>query len=220
MIKSFIIHLSKIPSSLSSARKLQTDLKNINIDAELFEGTYGNDAVWLLEKESRTVHPFGPKGPSDEKYVRKNMRPGVAGCFYSHYNLWKRCVELNQDICIFEDDVKIIRPLIPVKFNDILIIATGDNKIDDYLTYINNPTGEPMATGYYHLSMPGTVGYLISPIGAKKLLKTYKSTFLASDNAINKNIVDIQIHNYIVGLANLEKISLTKTMGFWEKFNG
>jgi len=45
----------------------------------------------------------------DEKDVPKLSRPGVIGCFYSHYNLWKRCVELNEPIMIFEDDVKFYR---------------------------------------------------------------------------------------------------------------
>ena len=67
--------------------------------------------------------------------------------------------------------------------------------------------------------MPGTPGYLITPQGAKKLLDCYENTFLPSDNAINTSVVNIQIHSYLIGEANLEKKSLTKASNFWGSFN-
>jgi glycosyl transferase, family 25 len=218
-MKAFIIHLSKIPSSLESALQLQQDLKSINIDAELFEGTYGNEAEELIKKENRTVHNINFKGNEiDERGIGKAMRPGVIGCFYSHYRLWKKCVNLNETICIFEDDVKIIRPLTPIKFKDILVTVLGAKKNRKYIHYLQDPQGEPKAEEYYNSSMPGTPGYMITPQGAKKLLSCYKNTFLPSDNAINTSIVDIKIHNYLIGEANLEKKSLTKASTFWKNF--
>jgi GR25 family glycosyltransferase involved in LPS biosynthesis len=67
--------------------------------------------------------------------------------------------------------------------------------------------------------MPGTCGYLIKPEAAKKLLNEYKNSFLPSDNAMNVMVVDIQVHNYLVGSANLDKRSLTRSKGFWNKFS-
>jgi hypothetical protein len=66
--------------------------------------------------------------------------------------------------------------------------------------------------------MPGTVGYMITPDAAKKLLINYKKTFLSSDNAINKGVVTIQIHSHIMGIANLDKQSLTASKKFWERY--
>lgn len=218
-MKTFIIHLSKISSSLESALQLQQDLKSIDIDAELFEGTYGNDAVEIFANENRSVHPISFKGLEvDERYSNKAKRPGVMGCFYSHYRLWKKCVELNETICVFEDDVKIHRKLIPVEFTDVLVITLGARKSEKYKQYLTDPTGEPAAEQYHNSSMPGTTGYLISPQGAKKLLSAYKETFLASDNAMNTLVIDIKIHNYLVGTANIDKKSLTKASKFWKEF--
>jgi glycosyl transferase family 25 len=218
-MKTFIIHLSKIPSSLESAQQLQLDLKNINIDAELFEGTYGNDAEDLMIEENRKIHPISFKGlPIDDHYISKNNRAGVKGCFYSHYRLWQKCLDLNEIICIFEDDVKIVRPLTEVNFEDVLIITLGARKSDRYRQFLYEPEGEPRAEYYHNASMPGTTGYLISPQGAKKLLSTYEHTFLASDNAMNKMVIDIKIHSHLVGLANLDKKSLTRSTEFWNKF--
>jgi glycosyl transferase family 25 len=218
-MKSFIIHLSKVKSSLDSALLLQQDLKFINIDADLFEGTYGNEAEELIKKENRSVHPTSFKGNDmDERGLLKAMRPGVIGCFYSHYRLWQKCAELNETICIFEDDVKIVRPLIPVKFDDILITVLGARKNRKYKQYLDTPSGVPAAEEYFNSSMPGTPGYMITPQGAKKLLQYYKDTFLPSDNAINTTVVKIQIHNHLIGEANLEKKSLTKASNFWKEF--
>lgn len=220
MYKTFIIHLSKIPSSLESATKLQKDLLDIDIQAKLFEGTYGSDAEKIFEKEKRQVHPISFKGVGiDERYENKTRRPGVMGCFYSHYRLWKRALKLNEPICIFEDDVTIHRKLVPVEFEDILIVSLGAKKSDRYKHFLNNPTGEPRAEDYQNASMPGTTGYIITPAGAKKLLNAYRKTFLASDNAINKMIVDIKIHSHLVGEANLEKKSLTRAISFWKEFD-
>jgi GR25 family glycosyltransferase involved in LPS biosynthesis len=218
-MKSFIIHLSKIPSSLESAQQLQTELKKINIDAELFEGTYGSDVEEIFEKENRTLHYRSFKGVApDDHYIEKANKPGVKGCFYSHYRLWKKCVELNETICIFEDDVKIERALIPIEFKDILITVLGARKSYRYEEFLLNPSGDPVAQPYHNSSMPGTCGYLIKPEAAKKLLNEYKNSFLPSDNAMNVMVVDIQVHNYLVGSANLDKKSLTRSKKFWDNF--
>lgn len=220
-MKTFIIHLSKIASSLESAIKLKKDLKSFGIDAELFEGTYGNEAEELIKIENRCVHNISFKGHEiDERGIAKAKRPGVIGCFYSHYRLWKKCQELNETICIFEDDVSIIRPLVPVDFEDILITVLGARKNEKYLQYLHHPEGNAIAAEYLNSSMPGTPGYMITPQGANKLLNYYKNTFLPSDNAINKLVVDIKIHSHLIGEANLEKKSLTKASNFWRSFNG
>jgi GR25 family glycosyltransferase involved in LPS biosynthesis len=218
-VKSFIIHLSKIANSLNSAVRTQQDLKAIGIDAELFEGTYGNEAEDIFKQEGRTVHPINFRGnPTEERDKNKAGKPGVMGCFYSHYRLWKKCVELNETIGIFEDDVKVLRPLVPIDFEEVLVVAMGSRKNEKYLQYIHDPQGECHAAEYRHKSMPGTVGYLIKPAAAKKLLNYYQNTYLSSDNAINRCVVMIQIHSHIMGSVELDKKSLTVSTKFWERY--
>jgi glycosyl transferase family 25 len=218
-MKSYIICLSKISESVKTATHLKNQLEQFKMPAELFEGTYGSDAEEIFTNENRTVHPVSFKGLEvDERYSNKAKRPGVMGCFYSHYRLWKKCVELDETICVFEDDVKIYRELIPVDFTDVLVLTLGARKSEKYKQYLTDPVGKPKAEQYHNSSMPGTTGYLISPQGAKKLLETYKQTFLASDNAMNTMVIDIKIHNYLVGTANIDKKSLTKASKFWKEF--
>jgi GR25 family glycosyltransferase involved in LPS biosynthesis len=229
-MKNFIICLSKIEASLKTATDLKNQLEEYGADVELFEGTYGSDAVIMMEKENRKLHPWGIKGPRHvasteinlERKTSKTSTPGVKGCFYSHYNLWKKCAELNEPIIIWEDDIVLSRPYTNVNWEDVLIVALGHPaKSEKYRHYLDTPTGEPAAADYYQSSMPGCCGYAIKPHAAKKLIEEYKNSYLPADNAINQHYVKIQIHNHVMGIALIKKDgkhSLTRTT-FWNNYN-
>lgn len=228
-MKNFIICLSKIESSLKTATDLKNQLKSYGADVELFEGTYGHDAKRMMQEEGRTLHPWGIKGPPKDGIIPEpdpnfHWGPGIQGCFYSHYRLWQKCIELNEPITIWEDDIVLSRPYLEVEWQDILVLALGHpGKTDKYRHYLDNPEGEPIAADYYQSSMPGNCGYAIKPHAAKKLVETYSKTYLPADNAINRHHVIIQIHNYVMGIAITKqdgKKSLTNTKTFWEKYNG
>jgi GR25 family glycosyltransferase involved in LPS biosynthesis len=224
-MKSFIINLSKIPTSADTASHLKTQLEEFKMPVELFEGTYGNDAVAMMEKENRTLHPFGIKGPDvvadpTARPTLKGNTPGVKGCFYSHFRLWQKCVELNEPIIIWEDDIVLTRPYIPVDWTDVLILALGHpSKTEKYRHYLENPQGIPTAKPYFQSSMPGCCGYALKPHAAKKLVNIYANTFLPADNAINQHHVIIEIHSHVMGIALIKKDgkkSLTRT-SYWDE---
>lgn len=222
-MKTFIICLSQIDSSFESAKFLKDSLKSYNIEAELFEGTYGHTAVKMMAVENRILHNVGVKGIIDNsnKNILKMQMPGVKGCFLSHYRLWQKCVELNEPIIIFEDDIEIKREFILIDWQDVLIVALGHPaKSQRYIHFLNNPVGNPSPKYYGQSSMPGTCGYAIKPHAAKKLVDTYRNSFLSSDNCMNKNVVGIEIHSHVMGIARTKingKKSLTKTK-MWEKY--
>lgn len=225
-MKNFIICLSNISASLETAINLKNQLVDTNVEVELFEGTYGTNAVKMMEDEGRTVHPIGIKGPraginKDNRSAEKMQSPGVKGCFYSHFRLWKKCVELNEPIIIWEDDIVLVRKFISVDWDDVLIVALGHpTKSLKYMDYLENPEKFAAAKDYYQSSMPGCCGYAIKPHAAKILIDTYNKTYLPADNAINQNLVKIQIHNNIMGKALIKtdgKQSLTRTT-FWNTY--
>jgi GR25 family glycosyltransferase involved in LPS biosynthesis len=228
-VKSYIIHLSKIPASLTTATSLKSQLESFGMDAELFEGTYGNDAVKMIKEERRTLHPWGIKGPPTNGVIEPidpnlHFVPGIQGCFYSHYRLWQKCVKLNEPIAIWEDDIVLVRPYRPVEWTDVLVLALGHpKKTLKYQHYFDAPTGDAAAVDYHQSSMPGCCGYALHPHTAKKLIDIYNKTYLPADNAINQHHVKIQIHNYIMGMALTKKDgkkSLTNAKpSFWEDFN-
>jgi GR25 family glycosyltransferase involved in LPS biosynthesis len=148
--------------------------------------------------------------------AQKMSRPGVIGCFYSHYHLWQQCAELDEPVLIFEDDVKFFRGWAPVEWEDILIVSLGKTAYlnDPYKTYLETPVGSAQPMTWRNFSMPGTSGYAIQPMAARKLIKFYKNYFCPSDNAINQQVCTIQIHNYLMGRHTLPEEgnqSMTKT---------
>jgi glycosyl transferase family 25 len=226
-MKTFIIHLSKIESSLKTAIETKTVLNNYGIEAELFEGSYGNQVKEKYLLDGRRYHPWnfkgGPKHIFDDEYRDSQQTPGEMGCFDSHFRLWEKCIELNEPIMILEDDVVFSRPWIPVEWDDILITVFGNpTKSAKYYHYLTDPVGSPAAAEWRQTSMPGTPGYAIKPAAAKKLVDMYKNTWLPSDNAINLYVVMIQVHNHIMGRALVRddgKKSLVRGKGnFWGNF--
>jgi GR25 family glycosyltransferase involved in LPS biosynthesis len=226
-MKSYIIHLSRIPASLATAVQVQADLAEMGIAAELFEGSYGNEVQETFATKGRTCHPWTFKGPDrllSEESKLDYTTPGVMGCFNSHYRLWQQCVALNEPIMIFEDDVTFTRGYEPVSWQDVLILVLGNpTKSAKYAHYLIDPVGKPRAESYGQSSMPGTPGYAITPSAAQKLVDHYANTFLPSDNAINKHVVQIEIHSHLMGRALIGedgKKSLVRGKGnFWEKFS-
>lgn len=225
-MKSYIINLSRIPASAATAQNLLNQLHSYGMQAELYEGVYGTDAVTIMQQQGRSVHPFGIKGPDavavpGDTSVQKMQTPGVKGCFLSHFNLWSLCAQIDQPIMIWEDDIVLSRPWLPVDWQDILVIALGHPKKSvKYMHYLTDSVGQPAAMPYHQSSMPGCCGYAIKPQAAKKLIDVYANTFLPADNAINQHHVKIQIHSHVMGLALTEKTvkqSLTRTK-FWNNF--
>jgi GR25 family glycosyltransferase involved in LPS biosynthesis len=222
-MKSFIICLSKIESSVSSALVVKEALDKFKMKNELFEGSYGDETKERYIKTNRRWHPWGFKGrdkPFSEKYRDEvGTVPGEMGCFDSHYRLWQKCIELNEPILIFEDDVILVRPFIGVQWDDVLSVAFSHaKKMPKYQHYLDSPDGEPHAALYSQSSMPGNGGYAIKPHAAKILVEEYKNTFLPADNAINQHLVRIQIHSYMMGRARSKhegNVSLIRTK-VWE----
>jgi GR25 family glycosyltransferase involved in LPS biosynthesis len=245
-MKAFVIYLPDRPHSVSHANEMIATLTSYDINAELFEGTNGTNAVKLARNENRVVYPYSIKsqqvGNNElEQYIRpelweefkqshtykvfkkqglgtdleKMLRPGVIGCFYSHYNLWKKCVKLNEPIMIFEDDVKFYRKWYPVDWEGVLILSLGKSSFsrDPWKSFLEAPTGYPNAVKWHNYSMPGASGYAIKPKTAKSLIKFYRNYFYPADNAINASLCEIHAHNYMMGrnmIPDEGNISMTK----------
>ena len=246
-MKAFVIYLPSREHSVSHSAYMIETLKNFGLDAELFEGTTGDEAVKMAEKAKKTLYPYSIKNrvlsedevkelirPElyenfkkqhhyqiferqliGESSIGKMSRPGVIGCFYSHYRLWTKCVDLGEPIMIFEDDVKFYRNYIPVPFEGVLILSLGKSSFleNPGKAYLENPSGPPAALTWKNFSMPGASGYAITPDAAQGLIKFYRPYWYPADNAINQFTCKIQIHNYIMGRNTLPEegnISMTK----------
>ena len=224
-MNAFIIHLSKIDSSLNSGIRLQKELNNVGINAELFEGSYGDITKDYYEVIGRKHHDWTFKGPDKllpKDFKEKQSTPGIIGCFDSQYRLWQKCVDLDEPIMIFEDDAHITCQYYPVEWQDVLsLVFSHKKKMSKYIDYLDNPQGKPRAMPYKPASMPGNAGYAIKPHAARKLVETYKNSFLPADNAIMQYLVKIEIHNYMMGKAEprnkIGKSSSLIRTKYWNK---
>jgi len=255
-MKAFIIYLPGKSHSVEHSAYMLKTLKSYRLDAALFEGVPGDQAIKMATKAQKTLYPFSIKNrklddsdieqlirpelysdfkkkyhyqiierqPIDESHVGKLSRPGVVGCFYSHYALWERCVALNEPIMIFEDDVKFFRGWKPVEWEGVLILSLGKSSFlsEPQKTYLENPKGPARAVPWKNFSMPGASGYAITPAAAQGLIKFYRPYWYPADNAINQFVTPIHIHNYIMGRNTLKEegnISMTKSKE-WAKTMG
>lgn len=107
----------------------------------------------VFEAKNGLIEPFPFK--IDQRYpkgAKQFERPGVRGCFLSHYELWKTC---SQTMAIFEHDV-IFKKSPPTHLLDADII-----KLDGFRL------SKPAATGQW---WEGAHAYIITPAGAQKLI--------------------------------------------------
>jgi len=189
-MKSFIIILKDNKTSEFYGNSAIESGKNYNWDLELFNAVDGR-------KES--LSDYNLKATSFSKKCSSAFnRPGVVGCFLSHYNLWIKCLKLNEPIGIFEHDVIFQKPFPNnVKFEEVLRL--------DQLT-----KGKDHGTGEW---WEGSHAYLITPAGAKKLVNwiTLNGAW-PSDVILGTSVVNIEFdNNSLVSLDNTSKEhSLTK----------
>lgn len=211
MYKAFIITLSKLQNSFYHASILYHELLKYGIQAEGWEGTYGADAEERYAREGRTRRLAFYGG----KHFPTNDSPGVKGCFDSHYRLWQHCVELNEPILVFEDDVILYRGFNCPTFDDVLILSLCTEwkpMFDTFKVHLENPHKIGMALNYPAWSMPGTSGYAIKPHAAAKLVNEYRNTYMPSDHAMRNGLIRLQIHSQLMGRSRTEaegKLSFT-----------
>ena len=117
---------------------------------------------------------------------RTNQPAARIACFFSHYELWKKCIQLDEPILILEHDAIFIRPL----ETDAIMKAKCD------IIGINDPRGATRKSMDYHekiqqrpqsvqpvpridkpqvpQGLAGNSAYIIKPTGAKKMLELVK----------------------------------------------
>ena len=192
------------PYSIKNQKLSTEDLRQY-IKPELFDNFIKEHSWEIFERQRVTEDDY-----------EKMSRPGVIGCFYSHYELWKKCIALNEPIMIFEDDVKFYREYQSIDFEDVLVLSLGKTSFmrDPQKTYLENPSGPTHAVPWKNFSMPGASGYAIKPQAARGLVKHWKPYWYPADNAINQSICTIQLHTYLMGRNTLPEegnISMTKS---------
>lgn len=159
-MKKFVINLAR-----RTDRKQKFLETNPNLEVTFVNAIDGQELVYqkLLQMGFDTAKEW--RG----RYNNRKMTKGEVGCFISHAQLWKHCIDLNEPIIIFEDDAIInntwdeeyYESLIQ-KYNFVYLAHSenedGAQSVDDKLVIPDYP---------YNLH-----AYIVTPEAAQILLST------------------------------------------------
>jgi len=131
---------------------------------------------------------------------KEGEHAGHQGCFLAHYQLWNKCLELNEPIVICEHDGVFIRKLpenVLRKFTDILRLEAFEHWLPEYVekteSSLNNNVGVKKLKTRFKTYYVGYYGYAIKPSGARKLINQAQTTGIRSvDSFVDNRIVDIK----------------------------
>ena len=167
-MKNFVICLPSYVKSVAMANRAVESGWQYGWNIELFEGIDGT--VTGLKDFDIIVNQH------DAKCRDMMSRPGVQGCFLSHWKLWNLCITTNEPIGIFEHDIEFLGPCPDVEVTNIL-------KLEGFLKKKPRPAGE-----WYE----GARAYILHPSGAKLLINWVdQHGALPADVNIGLDIVDI-----------------------------
>ena len=158
-MRSFVITIMNNPKSVHSANRCIASAPNLKI--QYFKGiTPDDDTISILnENNINDLNNF----KIDQKFSR--MERCIAA-FLSHLHLWKKSVELNENVIIFEHDA-IVTGNIPKNLNFDKVMTLSKPSYGNYITPSYLGVGPLIQKRYFG----GAHGYIVSPLGAKELLK-------------------------------------------------
>jgi len=108
-MRTFIITLKQVEFSKQMAEKCRESARKVGYKTEIetFWGVFGDEWRKHIPVSEKTL-PWN--------LAKKTTAP-IAGCFTSHYMLWKKCVELNEPILILEHDAQFDRNIPDIEFD-------------------------------------------------------------------------------------------------------
>ena len=175
-MKSYIITLLDYPQSMAMARTAWMSGQKLGWDLDFWPGVDGSE-VSIVDMGDR----WNLRACDLNKKCLTMMqdRPGVRGCFLSHWSLWNHCVQTNQTIGVFEHDVVFERP------------PTFDSKFRHVLKLEGFDLKPPRPAGAWY---EGARAYVLKPAGARRLLAWSRvHGCLPADVAIGQDVVDITL---------------------------
>ena len=131
--------------------------------------------------------------------ARKKLTNGYKGCFLSHYLVWKKCIEWNEPVLIFEHDAVMLRPItdeILNGFDTILVLDrfSRDPQYEDILKKEMELKIHQHAkiNEYNHklinrTMIAGSHAHLVKPKGAIEIIKSVtQHGYVLTDVAVNQ----------------------------------
>lgn len=171
-MEGYIIYLPGYANSVRWAYNALDSAKKYNWNVQLYPGVDGTKT--RIQDFDLFVFPLSKKAN------RLFEKSGVHGCFLSHYHLWKKSIQSNKTIAIFEHDVEFYKPFIMTNFSDVL-------KLEGFTE------AKPIPPGKW---WEGARAYVITPQAAKKIVDWVEQNgAMPADWMLCDGIVDIKFDN-------------------------
>ena len=208
-MKAFIIYLKEVQATIDAALECKQSARQHSIDAWMLEGHTPSRADDFLKQNN--IKPYSP-GP--KIYDIKWNKPGVRGCFVSHYHAWQKCVALGHPIIVLEHDVTIVNEMPDVEYTDVLHLGHNKNGVEEYqdqTPFVESNAYTNKGVGM----MEGAFAYAIKPHAADKLIQGVHSRgACAADWHICETFVDIKILRPRIAMVDMQQ-SLTQNRNFY-----
>ena len=199
-IPTYVITMIGEGLSENLAQECIESAKKFGIQAKIFPATWGKDIDKHFVEQDLKIYKKGQK--------KKDINPGLKGCLLSHYRLWKKCIESQEPMMIFEHDNIVLRD-IPEKllntFEDVLHLDFASRQVTDYEDFTETYNGDdvkqwcpqiPRLSGhelYNKTHIKGSHAYIIKPLGAIKMVDwVWNVGPLSPDLAMNSTAIDLR----------------------------
>jgi GR25 family glycosyltransferase involved in LPS biosynthesis len=208
-IKSFIITMLGHELSEQLSAQCREQAAKFGVKVEIFE------AIWGKDYQHHLAHLNIHLG----RQKLSKMTLGHYGNFLSHFYLWMACIKDQQPYLVLEHDGWLMREIphnILDQFDDVCKLdclspymktdggydALIEQNINDAVTVvplqsIAELTKYPDALRFKKRAgcySSGVYAYIIKPQGARKLINYVKEHgFLATDNQVNTNVMDVRV---------------------------
>ena len=199
-IPTYVITMIGEGLSENLAQECIESAKKFGIQAKIFPATWGKDIDKHFVEQDLKIYKKGQK--------KKDINPGLKGCLLSHYRLWKKCIESQEPMMIFEHDNIVLRD-IPQKllntFEDVLHLDFASRQVTDYEDFTETYNGDdvkqwcpqiPRLSGhelYNKTHIKGSHAYIIKPLGAIKMVDwVWNVVALSPDLAMNSTAIDLR----------------------------
>lgn len=175
------IFVISLPHAAERRERVKSIFESTNYEYHFFDAVDGKEG--LPERLETRINDRYRK-----IFRSRPLSRGERGCFASHFLLWEKCVELGQPILVLEDD------FVPTEhfthalnhFNELI-------KGLDYLKLERRQAKWFMLDKvagferrFVYDNSCGATGYIITPNGAKKLLRHSEQWLCAVDNYISE----------------------------------
>lgn len=167
-MKAFVINLSKNVVKFDKFKKrFESFFREQDITLERFDAFNGH----LLTHEK--LHRMGYNTHSDwrDPSINRKLTHGEVGCVLSHIQCWLKCIQLNEPVLIFEDDVQF--------YSTFELERVKQALVDNEFVYLSRKkmTQENEIEINEYLVSPSfsywACAYAITPSAAKKICNKY-----------------------------------------------